>query len=92
MSLKRIKMLYCIAVIAIGVLLATTGGVLGWIAAVLVLSGALPMFRVIDHQSKQNTKRQTLQELTADLIAPGRPNIPESDLSTQDHLTSRRSA
>lgn len=47
MSLRRIKTLYCLAVIAIGVLLAALGGWVGWLAAVLVLSGALPMFRVI---------------------------------------------
>lgn len=42
MSLRRIKTLYCLAVIAIGVLLAALGGWVGWLAAVLVLSGALP--------------------------------------------------
>lgn len=92
MSFRRIKTLYCLAVIAIGVLLAALGGWIGWIAAVLVLGGALPMFRVIGQQSEQNTKRQTLQELTVDLIAPGHLDTPESDLSTQDHLTSQQSA
>ena len=42
MTLRRMKTLYCIAVMAIGILLTALGGLLGWIAAILLLSGALP--------------------------------------------------
>ena len=55
MSLRRIKTLYCLAVIAIGVLLAALGGWIGWVAAVLVLSGALPMYHsLIKAMARQN--------------------------------------
>lgn len=48
MSLRRIKTLYCLAVIAIGVLLAALGGWVGWLAAVLVLGGALPGWKAVE--------------------------------------------
>lgn len=47
MPLGRIKALYCIAVMAIGILLAFFGGVVGWLAAVLVLSSALPAWKMV---------------------------------------------
>lgn len=46
MSLRRIKVLYIIAVISIALILASTG-LLGVITAVLMLTGALPMFRAV---------------------------------------------
>jgi hypothetical protein len=53
MSLQRVKALYCIAVISIGILLASTGGFVGWAASIIVLCGALPMFRVIRCAAEQ---------------------------------------
>lgn len=47
MSLARLKTLYCIAVMAVGTLLAFFGGVVGWLAAVLILSSALPAWRYV---------------------------------------------
>lgn len=44
MTLPRIKALYCIAVIAVAIILDWVGGWVGWVTAVVVLSGALPMF------------------------------------------------
>jgi membrane associated rhomboid family serine protease len=78
MSLRRIKTLYCLAVIAIGVLLAALGGWVGWLAAVLVLSGALPMFRVIgraEHQQRQQGKEDALTDLVDSLV---HQDIPQS--------------
>lgn len=49
MSLRRAKTLYCIAVMAIGILLASTGELAYWIASVIVLGGALPLYRVMGH-------------------------------------------
>jgi len=46
MSLRRIKVLYVVAVISIALILASTG-LLGVITAVLMLTGALPMFRAV---------------------------------------------
>jgi hypothetical protein len=47
MPLRRTKMLYCIIMIAIGVLLAANGSLIYWLTSVLVLSGALPGWRII---------------------------------------------
>jgi len=38
MSLARLKSLYCIAVMAIGTLLAFFGDWIGWLAAVIILN------------------------------------------------------
>lgn len=48
MSLHRLKTLYCIAVIALGIILAVVGGIVGWIAAILILGGALPGWGVAE--------------------------------------------
>jgi hypothetical protein len=47
MTLRKVKILYCIAMIAIGVLLAADGGWVYWLASVTILSVALPAFRLI---------------------------------------------
>jgi hypothetical protein len=46
MSLRRVKLIYCVAVVSIAVILASTG-LLGVVTAVLLLAGALPMFRAM---------------------------------------------
>jgi hypothetical protein len=40
MSLERIKILYCLVAITLAIVLDCTGGVIGWIAAIVVLAGA----------------------------------------------------
>ena len=47
MSLRRVKNLYCVTMIAVSVLLAVWGGALGCAAGALLLAGALPLFKVI---------------------------------------------
>lgn len=47
MSLRRIKTLYCVAVISIAVVLACVGGTVGWVTSIVMLCGALPMFRAV---------------------------------------------
>lgn len=49
--MRRIKTLYCVAVIAIAIVLSCTGGLIGWITSIVVLAGALPMFRVVRRAS-----------------------------------------
>ena len=50
MSLRRVKNLYCVTMIAVSVLLAVWGGVLGCAAGALLLAGALPLFKVIGRE------------------------------------------
>ena len=83
MSLRRITTLYCIAVIAIGVLLATLGGFVGWLAAMLVMGGALPLYRLISWQNAQAGREGVLIDLANDLIPDHRDN-PLSAPEAQD--------
>jgi hypothetical protein len=46
--MRRVKTIYCLAVIAVAIVLSCTGGLVGWIAAIIVLAGALPMFRAVN--------------------------------------------
>lgn len=52
MSLRRIKTLYCVAVISIAIVLVSQGSFVGWATAVVVLSGALPVFGAINGASE----------------------------------------
>lgn len=45
--LERYKTLYCVIVMAAGVILAARAGFIGWLAAVLILSFALPAWRAV---------------------------------------------
>lgn len=47
MSLRKAKVLYFVWIGSIAVILMSTGGVLGIVAAILMLIGALPMFQAI---------------------------------------------
>lgn len=53
MSLRRSKTIYCVVMISAAVVLATTAGLLGWITAVLLLSGALPLFSAVRQAAEQ---------------------------------------
>lgn len=66
MSLRRIKTLYCVAVISIALILACTGGLIGWVASIVLLGGALPMFRAMWNAGTQEALDKS--ERTADLI------------------------
>lgn len=55
MSLSRVKTIYCVSVIAIALVLDCTGGAIGWIAAVVLLAGALPLFRLVTCASADAT-------------------------------------
>lgn len=86
MSLRRIKTLYCVAVISIGILLASHGEVVSWAASIIVLGGALPMFGAIrcamanwfidrsyEHRRAYRATRQSPHEETlteSDLLQP----------------------
>ncbi len=61
MSLRRIKLLYCITVVAIAVILASFGQLIGWIAAVVVLAGALPMFGAVKRAAGDSAADETLR-------------------------------
>jgi predicted Na+-dependent transporter len=53
--MRRVKTIYCIAVIAIAIILVSFGQLIGWLAAIVVLAGALPMFRVVTQTSADAT-------------------------------------
>lgn len=47
MTLRKVKILYCVSVIALAILLIAAGDTARWIGAILLLIGALPGFKVI---------------------------------------------
>lgn len=47
MSLRKAKALYCVVIISIAVLLYAAGGIVYWIASVVLLGSALPVFRLV---------------------------------------------
>jgi hypothetical protein len=51
MSLRRAKTIYWVMILSVATVLACTAGLIGWITAVLLLTGALPMFRAIGQAS-----------------------------------------
>lgn len=51
--MRRVKTIYCIVVISIALILASVGGLLGIITAIIVLAGALPMFRAVGRAAEQ---------------------------------------
>lgn len=69
MSLRRVKVLYCVAVVSIAVVLVCAAGLIGWIVAIIVLAGALPMFGAIHQIGAHYEKQRTLTAIT-DLFVP----------------------
>lgn len=61
MSLHGIKCLYCLLHIAVALVLVAIGGLIGWITAVVLLSGALPLFatirRAAEHRGVSDYRR-----------------------------------
>lgn len=92
MSLERIKNLYCIAVIAIAIVLDCTGEMIGWATAVVMLAGALPVFNCATRIAANQEKQRTLEAVTDVVAPPSHQDIPLSVPAVQDHLTSERSS
>lgn len=61
MSLHQLKTVYCLAVIAIGILLASHGGVVSWLASIALLAGALPMFNAVSGVAGDDAADETLK-------------------------------
>lgn len=47
MSLRKVKDGYLIIVMFVAILLATMGGWLGWLVAIVLLSGAMPAWNIV---------------------------------------------
>ncbi len=85
MSLRRVKTLYCIAVMAIGILLASTGDLAYWLASVIVLGGALPLYRVMGHAAFD----ESLDDAESALIAEQRRRDPQATHVVADRPATR---
>lgn len=53
MSLRQVKTLYCSSAIVVALILVYIGGMLGWITAISLLAGSLPLFKAIQFRSEQ---------------------------------------
>ena len=85
MSLRRIKIIYYIAVASIAMILICTAGPIGLVAAVLILAGALPMFMAVGKAMKAATLHDVEQQarLIADQTEPLRQPKPRQDQHPQ---------
>lgn len=50
MTLRKAKTLYCVTMISAALLLAAWGGLAGLVAGVLLLVGALPIYRALGRE------------------------------------------
>ena len=91
MSLRRMKTLYCVAVIAVSIMLANVGSIVYWLAAVTVLAGALPVFRAIQRIGAFHEKQRTLAAVT-DLLVQSHPDSLQSGRVALDRQTTEQSA
>lgn len=62
MSIRRLKTLYCISVIALALILAASGTI-GYIAAIIMLTGALPMFRAVEWAASDQGADNAIRDL-----------------------------
>ena len=53
MSLGQVKTIYCSSVVAVAILLTYAGGLICWLAAIILLLGSLPLFKIIQSTSEQ---------------------------------------
>lgn len=70
--MRQVKTVYCIVAISLAVILASVGGLLGVITAIIVLAGALPLFRAVGKAMKAATLHDVEQQakLIADQTEP----------------------
>jgi hypothetical protein len=61
--MRQVKTVYCVVVISLAIILASIGGLLGVITAIIVLVGALPMFRAVNGVSELAGATKALQRL-----------------------------
>lgn len=89
MSLVRLKTLYCIATMAISILLAFFGGWIGWLAAVLILASALPAWRMVIKAAGDTGAREALTVIQYQLRRRSKSDDEDAPAS-QDRQAVRR--
>lgn len=90
MSLRRMKVLYCVVVIALGLILASQAGDIGQIAAVLLLASALPGWKLAMRTAAISALRNTRAQFTLPEDAHHNPSIdPVSEDRTVTHQSTR---
>lgn len=88
MSLRRMKTLYCVSVMAVALILAALAGPIGVIAAIVILAGALPGWKV----AIRTAATSALRSAKATLILPEDVHrSPAVDQSSEDRQANRQS-
>jgi hypothetical protein len=80
---RRAKTLFCVAAMAIGILLYVAGGVVYWVASITVLGGALPSWALIERAMLAHAFEQA-----ATFLEELRPADEASQQPDQDHRDS----
>jgi hypothetical protein len=61
--MRQVKTVYCVVVISLAIILASIGGLLGIITAIIVLVGALPMFRAVTGAAEDQGAAEAVSDL-----------------------------
>lgn len=88
-SMRSIRVLYTVAVLSLAGLFLVPDPFLHGIAAVLLIVGALPMFRVIARAVASQTLINARKQLT---LPEDAPHTQEDDRSSEDRIASHQSA
>lgn len=85
MSLWRVKVIYSIAVVSIALILICAADLIGLVTAVLILVGAVPMFRAAGKAMKSATLHDVEQQamLMVDSTEPVQRPKPHQDRHSQ---------
>lgn len=70
MTLRRVKTIYCLSIIAVAIILASHGGILEWAASIAMLAGALPVLRKAQRLAAAHERERVLREVTAAVVSP----------------------
>lgn len=89
--MRQVKTVYCLMMISAAMVLASVGGLLGIITAVLLLAGALPMLSVAQRRAAAHERERVLREVTNVIAPQDHQDSHQSAPATPDHQTTPRS-
>lgn len=81
MSLQTTKRVYYLSIIVLAGALICAGGVVEWIVATVMLSGALPMYAILRKAAEISGARSALQRLRENVILD---ELLEQDLQARN--------
>lgn len=80
MSLRQIRVVFYLAIIALALTIDCIGGAYGWVVAAVVVGGAIPMFRAIAGAAERRgvNDYRRLRQASARRILSSVPKAPDA--------------